>query len=337
MNLINSLISGNTATTGAEIYNYGTVNANGNNLLGHSGLTESEAFGGFNPINFGTSDIVATSDKTSSATHTPTALTDILNTTLADNGGPTQTHALVADSPAIDAGDNTKLGGITTDQRGENRVVDGDLNMVATVDIGAFEECFLTGTRILTDQGEVPVEELKIGDRVQTTDGSFQPIKWVGHQTREPGQIRNPLRGYPIQIKTGALGNGLPHRDLFVSPDHALLFGGLLINAGALVNGTSICKTTPTETFVYHHIELAQHSLLVAEGTAAESYLPQKEDRPAYDNGDEYLELYPHNDILCYWPLKYPRISSMRQMPRSIRKQLAQIAQTLDSTTAGVA
>jgi hypothetical protein len=71
---------------------------------------------------------------------------------LANNGGPTQTHALLTDSPALDAGDNCvtetthcgepNLPQLTTDQRGAgfNRIVDGpDANTTATVDIGAYE------------------------------------------------------------------------------------------------------------------------------------------------------------------------------------------------------
>ena len=71
---------------------------------------------------------------------------------LANNGGPTRTHALLPDSPALDAGDNcvtavtncgeVTLPTLTTDQRrsGFNRLVDGpDANATATVDIGAYE------------------------------------------------------------------------------------------------------------------------------------------------------------------------------------------------------
>jgi CSLREA domain-containing protein len=56
---------------------------------------------------------------------------------LADNGGPTLTHALAAGSPAIDKGDNTDCP--RTDQRGGRRPADGDGDQTATCDIGAVE------------------------------------------------------------------------------------------------------------------------------------------------------------------------------------------------------
>ncbi|NEQ95838.1 MAG: Hint domain-containing protein [Cyanothece sp. SIO2G6] len=197
----------------------------------------------------------------------------------------------------------------------------------------SFIECFLKGTRILGDRGEIAVENLTIGDHILTATGQMEPIKWVGRQTVDPRQVTHPLRGYPIWIKAGALGDELPHRDLYVSPDHALLVEGLLINAGALVNGLSILETVPTEPFVYYHVELYQHSLLVAEGTATESYLPQRENRDWYDNGADYQALYPQGGFLIYWPMKYPRVSSKRQLPQFVRQRLLQVAQTLSSQT----
>jgi CSLREA domain-containing protein len=56
---------------------------------------------------------------------------------LADNGGPTQTHALQADSPAIDTADDVNCP--LVDQRGVARPVDGDLDGTATCDVGAYE------------------------------------------------------------------------------------------------------------------------------------------------------------------------------------------------------
>ncbi|MDA0243868.1 MAG: hypothetical protein OT477_10670 [Chloroflexi bacterium] len=109
-----SIVSGNISPTGAEIRRFGgTITAANHNVFGHSGQTNAQAFAGFTPSG---TDITATSDGT-----TPTTLASILNTTLADNGGPTLTHALVSGSPAIDIISSGGAGCIfdtSTDQRG---------------------------------------------------------------------------------------------------------------------------------------------------------------------------------------------------------------------------
>jgi hypothetical protein len=124
--LKNSIVSGNTAVkNGCEIYvEEGTVNANSYNLFGHSGETNGEAFYAFIP---GSNDITTTGDGTNS-----TALINILGTTLANNGGPTMTHALVPGSPALDLDKNCSTG-LSTDQRGSRRPVGKGC------DAGAFE------------------------------------------------------------------------------------------------------------------------------------------------------------------------------------------------------
>ena len=128
LTLRNSLVAGNTAT-GAGTFFVHEVGSNGvpnnitssNNVLGHAGRTRANAFDGFTPS---ATDKVATSDGT-----VPTALASILDTTLASNGGPTQTHALVVNSPAVNA---SGTGATTVDQR--NYGPPGDAR-----DVGAFE------------------------------------------------------------------------------------------------------------------------------------------------------------------------------------------------------
>ena len=129
-----SIVSGNFAATAAEIYSRGTITSD-TNLLGQSDFTNLLAFEGFTPS---MSDLTATSDGT-----TPTALSDILETTLADNGGPTFTHALVAGSPAIDVVAAARIPAATCtagelDQRGEARA-NGPNQGGTACDLGAYE------------------------------------------------------------------------------------------------------------------------------------------------------------------------------------------------------
>jgi Hint domain len=143
--------------------------------------------------------------------------------------------------------------------------------------------CFMVGTMIKTPQGEVPVETLKRGDMVTTIDGRAMPVSWIGRQTVST-VFADPLRISPIRIKASALADNVPSRDLSLSPDHAILIGEILIQAGALVNGTSIVRETNVpKTFTYWHVELEDHSLILAQNTAAETFVDNL-DRLAFDN-----------------------------------------------------
>lgn len=108
-----SLISGNTAPASPELANEnGQVITNAYNLFGHS---SSPGTSGFTPAG---TDIVPSEP-----------ISEIL-APLADNGGPTATHALLEGSPAVDA---SPTGLVETDQRGAPRP------QGARFDIGAFE------------------------------------------------------------------------------------------------------------------------------------------------------------------------------------------------------
>ncbi|MBT6484795.1 MAG: hypothetical protein HOK71_08995, partial [Planctomycetaceae bacterium] len=81
---------------------------------------------------------------------------------LQDNGGPTDTHALLASSAAVDAGSN--VGVAATDQRGFVRIADGDGNSTATVDIGAFEFQPASFTSFATLATENGAADFTVGD-----------------------------------------------------------------------------------------------------------------------------------------------------------------------------
>jgi Hint domain len=180
--------------------------------------------------------------------------------------------------------------------------------------------CFMAGTMIRTRYGEAAVEKLQRGDLIVSADGRPIPVAWIGRQAVST-RFADPLRVLPIRIMAGALGENVPSRDLLLSPDHAVLVGDVLIQAGALVNGVSILRETNVpQAFTYYHVEVDDHSLILAENTAAETFVDTVS-RLSFDNWDEHEALYPEGRPIVEMP--YPRAKAYRQIPRSIREQLA--------------
>jgi hypothetical protein len=186
--------------------------------------------------------------------------------------------------------------------------------------VGGGPPCFTAGTLIRTPNGEVAVESLKRGDRILTQDGRIATVDWLGIQTISM-RFADKLRVLPIRIRAGAIAENVPSRDLRISPDHAILVEGALIQAGALVNGTSIVRETNVpKSFTYYHVEVEDHSLILAENTPAETFVDNV-DRLGFDNWAEHEALYPNGKHVEELP--YPRAKSHRQVPVSIRVMLA--------------
>lgn len=154
--------------------------------------------------------------------------------------------------------------------------------------------CFGRGTLILTARGEVPVEDLAIGELVSTTNGAL-PVKWVGRTTiRRNASISWHPGVMPIRVTRHALDDETPRRDLILSQGHSLLIDGFLIPVKHLVNERSIvvdhgAKTS--ETIEYFSVELDTHEVIFAEGTAAETF-QYSGGQIAWDNFGDYQDLY---------------------------------------------
>ncbi len=163
-----------------------------------------------------------------------------------------------------------------------------------------FLGCFTAGTRIMTERGEVLVESLREGDMAATLPGSTgvaneatcKPIRWIGVSRIDLD--RHPRAGSvaPIRILAGAFGDGLPHRDLLLSPDHAVYVDGVLIPIQYLENGGTIRREAMGGVVTYYHVELDEHAVLLANGLPAESYLDTGS-RANFDNGGPVRALYP--------------------------------------------
>jgi Hint domain len=131
--------------------------------------------------------------------------------------------------------------------------------------------CFLPGTRILTEAGEVPVEDLRVGDSIVTLGGRTRRLCWIGegHVQATPGW-RNAAT--PITVCKGALGEQMPNRDLHVTKGHSLFLDDVLIPVEFLVNHRSIVWNDRARDVTVYHLELDAHDILLANGAPAESY-----------------------------------------------------------------
>lgn len=202
--------------------------------------------------------------------------------------------------------------------------VDGH-HVELTREHGAEHICFMPGTLVRTPAGEVAVEHLVIGDQVLTSSGETAPVRWIGRQTVSR-RFLDELR-LPVRIRAGALAAGVPCRDLVVSPDHAILVEGVLVQAGSLVNGSSILRERDAPTiFTYYHVEVDDHALILAENTPAETFIDNV-GRMNFDNWHEHEALYPQGRIIREMPL--PRAKAQRQVPGAIRQHLAERAEII--------
>ncbi|QGP80161.1 hypothetical protein GL174_04830 [Sphingobium sp. CAP-1] len=135
--------------------------------------------------------------------------------------------------------------------------------------------CFVTGTRIRTDRGDVAVEAMRVGDVAITASGQARPVTWIGQRTLRG--IDGPVDGvaWPVRVVAGTFGVNRPDRDLFLSPGHAIcvdMMGEIFVPVGRLVNGGTIASV-PVDEVTYWHIELDSHDVLLSNNLPTESYL----------------------------------------------------------------
>ncbi|WP_168797715.1 Hint domain-containing protein [Aliishimia ponticola] len=165
--------------------------------------------------------------------------------------------------------------------------------------------CFTPGTLIATPQGERRVEELSVGDRVITRDNGIQRIRWVGSRALSGADLASARHLRPVMIRAGALGGGLPERDMLVSPNHRVLVANqktelffeeseVLVAAKHLtaLEGVEIVDVADVE---YIHIMFDQHEVILSDGAWTESFQPGDMTLGAMgaEQRDEIFELFP--------------------------------------------
>lgn len=190
--------------------------------------------------------------------------------------------------------------------------------------------CYVAGTRIATPSGECDIAALTIGALVATGSGVAAPIKWIGRRNHTAAQIAAYPHLRPVTILAGALADAMPHRDLTVSPMHAMFIDDVFVPAAALVNGVSILRSEALEPVSYIHIELAGHGVVFAEGAPAETFVDD-DSRLLFDNADEYYDMYGAEAAPAAFSA--PRVEHGHQL-EAIRRRLA-LRAGLPVTTVG--
>jgi len=210
-------------------------------------------------------------------------------------------------SDGSDYTDNSALGGSITGLAGLKGASASSIKEQTGV------KCFTRGTLITTDRGDVPIEMLKSGDKVMTQDNDFQKLKLAMSRIIGAEDLRVNPKLYPVRIMAGAMGAGLPKRDLTVSRQHRMvakssiverMFGvtTVLVAAIRLAELPGIYVDKSVKNVEYFHLLFENHEIIFAEGTPTESLLVSPETRRTLSKEmwDEFVTLFPEAAGLGY-------------------------------------
>ena len=166
--------------------------------------------------------------------------------------------------------------------------------------------CFRNGTLIQTSRGQIAVEDLRVGDMVVTRDHGTQPLRWIGSKQLDASLLQAFERLRPVRIRAGALGAGLPARDLYVSQQHRVLVNSaiaqrmfdtpeVLIAAKHLTGIAGIEIDDSLQPLEYYHLLFDQHEIICSEGAQTESLFTGPEALKSVDPSAraEIMALFP--------------------------------------------
>ena len=165
--------------------------------------------------------------------------------------------------------------------------------------------CYLKGTKILTQRGHIAIENICSTDRIVTKgkiinndtlakdNFKLEPIVWLSKfKVKQPSS-----ESFPICIKQNALGPNRPFEDLFVSPNHGIVVKGKVVRAKDLVNDDTIFQDWSKNSLTYYHLELKNHSAIVANGVLSESYLDM-ENRYSFEPRESFEPIRKSETII---------------------------------------
>lgn len=195
--------------------------------------------------------------------------------------------------------------------------------------------CFLSGTLIETPDGLKAIETLVEGDIVVGFAGDELTLRRVLHRRIDTRELHANPKLQPVRIMAGALGDGLPKNDLFVSRQHRMLvrskitermFGEteVLISAIKLTELPGISVVQSMNDVEYFHLVFDKHEVIYAEGSPTESLFPGPEALKAISQEarEEILTIFPEVADLDYAPTPARFIPPGKQQKQLIARHL---------------
>mgnify|MGYP000742731861 CR=1 FL=1 len=201
-------------------------------------------------------------------------------------------HGLVSNVP-MEAGKTYSFNVERTSHKQDNQYSD-------------YAACFASETLIQAVEGDVTVADLKPGDLVATLDGGLLPVLKVLSRSIGVAEMAAKPNLRPVRITAGAMGQGLPKRDLLVSPQHRMLVSGptslrmfgeeeALISARKLTVLPGVYVDNDVDSIPYVHLVFDTHPVVFAEGAPSESFFLAEQSIGALTDEarEELIQIFP--------------------------------------------
>lgn len=164
---------------------------------------------------------------------------------------------------------------------------------------------FAPGKLIATPMGQIPVNELQQGDQVITRGHGIQEISWIGHRKICERELKFFPKSIPVLVGQGALGNGLPERDILVGSNTRVLITNRLHKTGqnkpvflvAARHLTSFAGISISDcsSFRWTPFMFERHELVLIDGIWIECFQPNDPSLQGLSNvqRDELFQFFP--------------------------------------------
>jgi len=168
--------------------------------------------------------------------------------------------------------------------------------------------CFSSETLVTTENGDIPANQLRPGDKVLTRDNGYQAVRWVGERSMHGRFLLDNPHLRPVLVRAGAFGDGLPSQDIMLSPNSrlpieepgsglkSLIVGGQqqMVAVKHLINHRDIMQIDVLG-LKYAHIMFTSHQIIATNGFWVESFKAGDYSLGAVGNAqrNEILEIFP--------------------------------------------